>query len=46
MRASFAISVVLRVSYGRRIQSLDDPIVVANTKIEECKYVHITEIAI
>ncbi|KAH9484588.1 Cytochrome P450 monooxygenase 58 [Psilocybe cubensis] len=33
----FAISVVLRVSYGRRIQSLNDPIVVANTKIEECK---------
>ncbi|KAF8958053.1 cytochrome P450 [Flammula alnicola] len=31
----FAVSIVLCVGYGRRVQSLDDPIVVANQKTDE-----------
>ncbi|KAF8967353.1 cytochrome P450 [Flammula alnicola] len=32
----FAVSIVLCVGYGRRVQSLDDSIIVANQKTDEC----------
>ncbi|KAF9481944.1 cytochrome P450 [Pholiota conissans] len=32
----FAASIAFCIGYGRRIRSLDDPLVVANSKVDEC----------
>lgn len=35
--SSFSMSVMMFAAYGRRISSLDDPIVAANLKADECR---------
>lgn len=37
-RDRFAVSIVFCVAYGRRVESLDDPAVIANFKTDECGY--------